>query len=727
MKESKKGRFVAKRKSFLLTMAVSIILLICIPLIAIQLWLVQQSISEIKTNYTESYVAALQSNAHSFNSQISLLNKNALKISDDLKVNKLLQDNASGYDVFLAAQAIKDYSIGLPSVEGTCVYYPSRNAVLTEGYWRTMELFYDLVGATEESQQRALVDFLNKLEKIDTFLVDSANGGKLLIAQPIRLAAQAYFDSAVLYIINLEDLMDTFRVNLPSGANMAIVTPEAEWLLYDAQFPVEECEDETFKQFLLDYQQLFCEMPTQQGFVEIYKYVDYSTGNVYLSSMIKESAQRQLTVYIDRVTAIMTLSLLLLAVFFVVVVYINYKPIRKLVQRHSSMMGKTDLSELELLDSAFFARDEKISNQRNLLASFVLGDLIYGVQVEEGLLNKQFDRSHLRYFTVVTVISVEMSASQSNAVAEEIWKNLDNTEVYTTGMPNRPHVLFILLSEGPIDTVMVKAETVMALRTVLNCDGTVRVGKVVQNLEDIRESYYSSFMEKSNAPQVKEIVTAGDYPAKEVQYFVQRVCMCDKDEALRSLEQIEIIFAIRKYSPAYRQYYCYKLLASFLTGVRENQITISKERENALIAFRNPPKLFELLRETVADCCDQVESVEETSNKKLQKRLREYVEANLNSCELCLTSAADYMNISTYAVSRLFKESAGVGFKEYVTAKRLDQAYMLLKTSSDSVAHIAAAVGIENTKYFFTLFKKYYGVSPQQVRNGEEKENTPSI
>lgn len=204
-----------------------------------------------------------------------------------------------------------------------------------------------------------------------------------------------------------------------------------------------------------------------------------------------------------------------------------------------------------------------------LLAGFVLGDLIYGVHVEEGILDKQFDRNLLRYFTVVTVVSLEMSASQTNEVAEELWKNLDNTEVYTTGMPNRPHVLFILLSENPIDTVMVKAETIMALRTVLHCDGTVRVGKVVQNMEDIQESYYSSFMEKGSTPQIKENV-AGEYPAKEVQYFVQRVCVCDKVEALKSLEQIEIIFAIRKYPPVYRQYYCYKLLASFLTGTREN-------------------------------------------------------------------------------------------------------------------------------------------------------------
>lgn len=310
-----------------------------------------------------------------------------------------------------------------------------------------------------------------------------------------------------------------------------------------------------------------------------------------------------------------------------------------------------------LFIAAFFARDEKISSQRSLLASFVLGDLIYGTHVEEELLDKQFDRSRLRYFAVVTVISLEMTASQSNAVAEELWKNLDNAQVYTTGMPNRPHVLFILLSEDPIDEVMVKADTIMALRSVLGCDGTVRVGKVVQNLEDIRESYYSSFMEETSGLHVKEIATAGDYPIQEVQYFVQRVCVGDEKEALRSLEQIEIIFAMRKYRPAYRQYYCYKLLASFLTGLRENQITVPEERMDALMAFRNPPKLFALLRDTGCDCCSQVESVEESSNAQLQKSLLDYVEKNLTNCELCLTSAADYMNISTYAVSRLLRKA----------------------------------------------------------------------
>ena len=215
------------------------------------------------------------------------------------------------------------------------------------------------------------------------------------------------------------------------------------------------------------------------------------------------------------------------------------------------------------------------------------------------------------------------------------------------------------------------------------------------------------------------IVSGGDYPVQEVQYFIQRVCFGDEEEAMKSLEKIEIIFAMRKYAPNYRQYYCYKLLTSFLTGLKEQQITLPSEQIDELMAFKNPQKLFALLRETTSKCCNQVETVEVNSSALLQKKLLEYVEVNLNNCELCLTSAADYLNVSTYAVSRLFKECTGMGFKEYVTAKRLDQAHKLLKSTSDSVSDIAKAVGIDNVKYFFTLFKKYYGCSPQQVRAKE--------
>ena len=106
----------------------------------------------------------------------------------------------------------------------------------------------------------------------------------------------------------------------------------------------------------------------------------------------------------------------------------------------------------------------------------------------------------------------------------------------------------------------------------------------------------------------------------------------------------------------------------------------------------------------------------------MQMQLLEYVDENLTKCELCLTSVADHMNMSVYAVSRLFKERTGTGFKEYVTAKRLDMAYRLLRTTSNNVVDIGKDVGFESASYFSTVFRKKFGVTPVQARNSSKEE-----
>lgn len=79
-------------------------------------------------------------------------------------------------------------------------------------------------------------------------------------------------------------------------------------------------------------------------------------------------------------------------------------------------------------------------------------------------------------------------------------------------------------------------------------------------------------------------------------------------------------------------------------------------------------------------------------------------------------AAADYLDTSIYVVSRLFKEIAGRGFKDYVTEKRLEYGHTLLCTTSGSIAEISAASGFENANYFSAVFKLKYGLPPTKYR-----------
>ena len=96
----------------------------------------------------------------------------------------------------------------------------------------------------------------------------------------------------------------------------------------------------------------------------------------------------------------------------------------------------------------------------------------------------------------------------------------------------------------------------------------------------------------------------------------------------------------------------------------------------------------------------------------------------IKNSELCLTSAADHIGVSIYAVSRLFKEVTGTGFKEYVTEKRLEYGHVLLCTTQKSIAEISAAAGFENANYFSTVFKLKYGMPPTKYRNIQKEKQS---
>lgn len=64
----------------------------------------------------------------------------------------------------------------------------------------------------------------------------------------------------------------------------------------------------------------------------------------------------------------------------------------------------------------------------------------------------------------------------------------------------------------------------------------------------------------------------------------------------------------------------------------------------------------------------------------------------------------------------LFRKRTGVKYVSYLNSIRIEQAKKLLETTDRKLYQIAKAVGYENNKYFFRVFKKAEGVTPEQYR-----------
>jgi len=74
------------------------------------------------------------------------------------------------------------------------------------------------------------------------------------------------------------------------------------------------------------------------------------------------------------------------------------------------------------------------------------------------------------------------------------------------------------------------------------------------------------------------------------------------------------------------------------------------------------------------------------------------------------------MGYSAEYLSARFSKSVGQSFSAYLQQIRLEQACLLLETTDLSVADIARSVGINDIKYFHSVFKSYMNVTPGGFR-----------
>ena len=309
-------------------------------------------------------------------------------------------------------------------------------------------------------------------------------------------------------------------------------------------------------------------------------------------------------------------------------------------------------------------------------------------------------------------------------LAEQIM-NVTGCDIHITRVPYRPHTVIVCLSERMIDLHALQQGITDAAASVLGETCCVSMGAVVTDIYELRSSYRGSLTTESGITGECIEINNTEFSQK-TQALIQCVYVGDAAEALAHLESIEDQIHANIASDGLRRYYCFKLINAYLTGINNSEAKLSGKNVDQILSFTTIPHLFSLLRDSIQQICSQVLETERTVDLKLQQKLLRYVDDNFCSSELCLTTAADHLDTSIYAVSRLFKEATGRGFKDYVTEKRLEYGHMLLCTTQSSVAEISAAAGFENANYFSTVFKLKYGLPPTKYRKmQEEKQKAP--
>ncbi len=101
--------------------------------------------------------------------------------------------------------------------------------------------------------------------------------------------------------------------------------------------------------------------------------------------------------------------------------------------------------------------------------------------------------------------------------------------------------------------------------------------------------------------------------------------------------------------------------------------------------------------------------------KSIINTILRYLDENYMK-DITLETISKNLFLSSVYISKMFKEETGESPINHLIRVRIRTARGLLETTTLSVRAIADSVGYTDAYYFSKLFKKYYGMSPTQVR-----------
>lgn len=125
--------------------------------------------------------------------------------------------------------------------------------------------------------------------------------------------------------------------------------------------------------------------------------------------------------------------------------------------------------------------------------------------------------------------------------------------------------------------------------------------------------------------------------------------------------------------------------------------------------------LEDFVKRRLVEMAGSIASLRVKKENPVVKKVSSYVRGNLSE-DLSLETVAQTVGVSSFYLSKLFKEETGETFINYVTDCRLEESRKLLRSTEKSVKEITADVGYNDQNYFSKLFKNKYGVSPTEYR-----------
>lgn len=241
----------------------------------------------------------------------------------------------------------------------------------------------------------------------------------------------------------------------------------------------------------------------------------------------------------------------------------------------------------------------------------------------------------------------------------------------------------------------------------LNAQSAVQYGKVFYSSEASEpmgtEQYYTGMNQR-----LTELLRDGDMEA----------CAAEFDIALTATQNVSFQSA-----KIYFRHVLMSVLDGFSFFFEKDADTFTQLAEtlNEIDQCQNVESLRRAFITFLNDLHRSTQQKRKGSNHDAALDAKSYIDRNFADPELSLRLLAERAGLSPAYLGKIFTAVTAWSFNDYLNHVRVEAAAELLRDTSLPINSISERVGIVNSNYFYTLFKKHYGVTPSAYRKSVRK------
>ena len=258
--------------------------------------------------------------------------------------------------------------------------------------------------------------------------------------------------------------------------------------------------------------------------------------------------------------------------------------------------------------------------------------------------------------------------------------------------------------------------------TITNVSKLSKNYRIVNNISKYRLFYGSSCILESADIREKHLTKNFDYPHDTIKNLLDALMTQNRDEVDKYYQKFIIIY----YEASIENLNISLLnlthsISNLVDDINKNAVTQINVNFNAfylqLVGSEYLEEINEYFSQLFDTICNRVKVHADNKNDNMVKYINEFIDLNYQDKNLSLMTISSKLKMeSVYYLNKIFKKHSGESIQARINAVRLEKAAELIKVKDISVREVFEKVGYDNESNFYKLFKKKYGVTPNEYR-----------